>query len=256
MIQLFLVLVAFLVLSAGLAWFLIRHDQGEREPVGALWLAFGLGTFGGVVAGLLESFFIPKEALILGANVQTLFIATMAIGVIEEACKFLPLAFVIFNKRFFNEHTDGVIYFALAGLGFGLPENIMYTAVFGAQVGMERALLTPFFHAAITGMVGFYLIKLKLAHKSPLGIIPVLIAAMFIHGLYDFGLLVGATGFAIMSLLVTISLSASIFVLYFKAKELDQNMGLSAVGHNSFCRTCGAPNRQHNLYCTKCGKNA
>lgn len=256
MLLLFSVLVAFLVLSAALALFLIKSDQGEKEPVGALWMAFGFGALGGVMAGLLESFLIPKQSLVLGADVQTLFIATMAVGIIEEGCKFLPLAFVIFNKRFFNEHTDGVIYFALAGLGFGLPENIMYTAVFGAQVGLERALLTPFFHAAITGMIGFYLIKLKLAHKSPLGIIPVLIAAMFIHGLYDFGLMVGATGFAIMSLGITISLSASLFVLYFKAKELDQNLGLSVVGNNAFCRSCGTPNPQHNLYCIKCGKNA
>lgn len=256
MLQLFLVLVTFLVLSSWLAWFMIKQDRGEKEPVGALWMAFGLGALGGVMAGLLETLLISKQALILGADVQTLFIATMSVGIIEEACKFLPLAFVIYHKRFFNEHTDGVIYFALAGLGFGLPENIMYTAVFGAQVGLERAFLTPFFHAAITGMIGFYLIKLKLEHKSPLGIIPVLVAAMLIHGLYDFGLLIGATGFAIMSLFITVSLTALLFVLYFKAQELDQNLGLSAVGHNTFCRTCGAPNPRHNLYCTKCGKNA
>ena len=256
MFLLFAVLVAFLILSAGLAWFLIKQDQGEKEPVGALWMAFGLGALGGVIAAVLENLLISNESLSLGADVKSVFLATLAVGVIEEGCKFLPLALVIFNKRYFNEHTDGVIYFALAGLGFGLPENIMYATMFGAHVGMERLLLTPFFHAAITGMVGFYVIKLKLAHKSPLGIIPVLIAAMLIHGLYDFGLLIGAVGFAIMSLLITVSLSASLFVLFFKAKELDQNMGLSVVGHNAFCRSCGCPNPQHNLYCIKCGKNA
>lgn len=253
---LFIILLVFIALSAGLAWFLIAHDQGEKEPVGALWAAFGFGLLGGVLAGFIESIVVSDESMLPGTALKSVLLATLIVGIVEEACKFLPLATWINNKRFFNEHTDGVIYFGLAGLGFGLPENLLYAAVFGAHVGLERAILTPFFHAAITGMVGFYLIKLKLAHKSAFGILPVLAFAMLIHGLYDFGLSTDLLGLQIMSLLITLSLSASLFVIYFKAKELDQKLGLSVVGHNAFCRSCGAPNPDKSLYCTRCGKNA
>lgn len=253
---LFIVLVVFLILSVGLAWFLVALDKGQKEPVGWLWIAFGFGFLGAIAAGLIESLLISEKDMLPSAGMQAIFVATLMVGIIEEACKFLPLALSIYKKPFFNEHTDGLIYFGLAGLGFGLPENIVYTLLFGAHVGVERAILTPFFHAAITGMVGFYLIRLKLNHKSPLGVIPVLLAAMLIHGLYDFGLSVGNTALSVASLFITVILSASLFVLYFKARQLDQDVGLSVVGNNAFCRSCGAPNPDHSLYCTRCGKNA
>jgi predicted amidophosphoribosyltransferase len=41
-----------------------------------------------------------------------------------------------------------------------------------------------------------------------------------------------------------------------RATDLDQESGLSAVGHNTFCRSCGQPNPKHNLYCTRCGQYA
>jgi len=253
---LFIVLLAFVLLAAGLAWYFIANDKGEREPIGALWLAFGFGFAGGIAAAVIEGFIIPVKDLTPPSALGTIFVASMAIGIIEETCKFIPLAIFIYPKRYFNEHTDGIIYFALAGLGFGLPENILYTVNFGAGTGLQRIFLTPFFHAAITGMVGYFLVKIKLAHKSPLYAGLILLLAMVLHGLYDFGLASGLVVLSLVSIVFTLGMSVLLFVLYTRATELDQKVGMSAVGHNTFCRSCGQPNSGHLLYCTHCGQRA
>ena len=44
---------------------------------------------------------------------------------VEEPCKALFLAYVIWNRHFDNM-TDGFVYGAAAGLGFGMTENLLY----------------------------------------------------------------------------------------------------------------------------------
>jgi RsiW-degrading membrane proteinase PrsW (M82 family) len=256
MALLYLVLLTFVALSAGLAWYLIANDRGEREPIYALWVAAGLGVAGAFAAGLLEGWLVKDASYLAGESGLKLLGAALTVGVIEEICKFLPLAVWIYKKRYFNEHTDGVIYFALAGLGFGLPENILYTLQFGTKAGTTRLILTPLFHAAITGLIGYYLIKAKLSRKSAFKVLLPLSGAILLHGLYDFGLLSGRAMYQTLSLLITLGLSAGLFVLFLKATQQDQDTGLSTIGHNTFCRSCGWANPAHHLYCTHCGKNA
>lgn len=228
---LFSLLLIFIGIAGGLAWFLIAHDRGEKEPVAALWMAAGFGLAGSLLAGLLESRLISANNLLPGTPYGTLLVAALAVGVIEEACKFVPLAIVIFKRHYFNEHTDGIIYFALAGLGFGLPENLLYTLQFGTKTGIVRVLMTPLFHAATTGLVGYALVKRKLAGRSPFGIWLPLAGIMVLHGLYDFGLSSGSLPYAIGSLLITLGASIGLFVAYLRAAENDQARGWSVSGY-------------------------
>jgi RsiW-degrading membrane proteinase PrsW (M82 family) len=252
----FAVMLVLVAVAAGLAWFLVSEDHGEKEPVLALWLAAGLGLAGGIAAAVIEGRLMSPGDLSPTLPHVALLKSAMTVGVIEELCKFLPLAIVIYKKRYFNEYTDGVLYFALAGLGFGLPENLIYTVQYGAGAGFLRVLITPFFHAAITGMVGYFLIRLKMKGRSVFGILLPLAAAIILHGLYDFGLVTGTTALGTFSLTVALGLSAALFMLFLRASEFDQSLGKSVVGHNAFCRSCGLANPRHHLYCIRCGKNA
>jgi RsiW-degrading membrane proteinase PrsW (M82 family) len=105
-------------------------------------------------------------------------------------------------------------------------------------------------------MVGYFLIKAKMAHKSPLTIWPIFILAIVLHGLYDFGLSSGTTLFTFISVIITLALSANFLNLFFRAKDQDEDAGLAAVGHNNYCRACGFVNPAHHLYCTHCGLRA
>lgn len=254
--MLFILLLVFIGVAIGLAWFLLAHDHGEREPVTALWLAAGFGVVGALLAGWLENRLISSNNLLPGAAQGSLLRAALGVGVIEEACKFLPLAVVLYGRRYFNEHTDGVIYFALAGLAFGLPENILYTLQFGTKTGLARLFLTPLFHAATTGLVGYFLVKRKLAKRSPWLVAVPLGVMMLLHGFYDFGLTSGSEAYNALAVITTLGLSAGLFLLFLRATEHDQDLGLSVVGHNAFCRSCGVPNPTHHLYCAHCGEHA
>jgi RsiW-degrading membrane proteinase PrsW (M82 family) len=254
--MLLLILLAFIGIAGALAGFLISHDHGPKEPILVLWLAFGMGALGALAAYFIESRVVSANSLALGTPKGTLLTTSMLIGTIEESCKFLPLAVLLYSRKFFNEHTDGVIYFALAGLGFGLPENILYTLSGGTQAGMTRIFLTPVFHATTTAMVGYFLAKKKLGHRSWLMVVMPFMAAVALHGVYDFGLASGVTLYTWISILITLGLTGNLFLLFSRATDRDQDLGLSVVGHNAFCRTCGWANPHHHLYCVHCGKNA
>jgi RsiW-degrading membrane proteinase PrsW (M82 family) len=256
---LLLVLLCFVTLAAAFAVYLVKRDRGEREPVKALWAAFGFGLVGLPVAAVLEAFLLPGLAvdqLTLKADLGTVALIAIGVGIIEELAKALPLIWFIYKKRYFNEHTDGVIYFALAGLGFGLPENIMYTLQNGTKVGLARLVMTPLFHAATTSLIGYAVIKHKLDKSPIVSMLSMILLAIVLHGLYDFGLLSGRGGLVLLSVITTFGLTISLFVLFVNAQGLDQLSGLSAVGNNSFCRSCGHPNPKHLLYCSHCGKRA
>lgn len=246
----------FIGLGVFLTWYLLSKDKGEREPATALWAAFGFGALGMIPAVILEAIFVPDIAELKQLSLIMLVGMSLLIGVIEEVSKFLPLALFIYKKRYFNEYTDGILYFALAGLGFGLPENIFYTLQFGGAVGLGRIIFTPFFHAATTAIVGYALIRAKLGGKGFAASLPTLGLMVLVHGLYDFGLLSGRSYLVVISLAVTAVVSTVLFLLISRAKRLDQQSGLSVVGTNTFCRSCGAQNPEHLLYCTKCGRRA
>lgn len=251
-----LILLVFILIVVGLTWFLLSRDRGSREPVGALWAAGGFGFLGLVIAILLEGKLLNLDAATNSKHLGFILLTFLGVGFIEEIAKFAPLAVFIYKKPYFNEHTDGIIYFALSGLSFGLFENIGYTLGFGAKVGISRILLVPFFHAATTGIAGYYLAKAKVERKSwTICLLPLLVMAL-LHGVYDFGLSTAVAGFVLLSLALTLLVSVSLFLYYMRANELDKAMGLSAVGHNKFCRACGKANVNHTLYCEFCGKPA
>lgn len=254
----FFLVLSFIALAGGLAWYLLSHDKGEREPIGALWMASGSGVLGAIAAAFIENVVLPADTVSTSVEHVTgqVFLGMMGVGVIEELCKFLPVALFLYRKRYFNEHTDGIIYFALAGLGFGLPENILYTIGFGTRTGILRLVAMPFFHVATTVFVGFFLTRVKLDRRPKWTVVAALAGAMIVHGVYDTGVASGRPILIVLSLMIAAGLTAMLFVLMACAQDLDRKQGLSAVGNNAFCRSCGYPNPDHKLYCQRCGQRA
>lgn len=233
-------------------WFLISHDRGPKEPAGALWIAFGFGFIGYLLALFLEYIFI-KVDIVSTENLGLALGATLGVGFIEEFSKFVPLSFYIYKKRYFNEFTDGIIYFALAGLSFGMIENFAYTLEYGVKVGVARMIIVPFFHASTTAIIGYFLAKKKVENKNyaQIGLVFALVA--LIHAIYNFGLASGIFYLVVFSLLLTALLTLGLFLYFMRANEKDRNMGISAIGKNKYCRHCGRLNNNKTLYCEYCG---
>lgn len=240
----------FLVSSAFLVWFFLKNDRGQKEPRGPLMAAAGFGVLAVLAAIWAEMLFVPSPKA-ASISVGAILISSLLIGIVEEVSKFLPLALFIRNKSYFNEHTDGIIYFGIAGLTFGFIENIGYLLFNNELVGgagttsIVRLIILFFFHAASTGIIGYYLAKAKLRHQSMLKPLVALAILALVHGLYDFLLFFAAysarnsflnldenaAALAIIAMVSALMISALLniflFLYYRRAQQWDASVGLA-----------------------------
>ncbi len=246
------------LLSLFLLVFVVKSDRGAKEPLIGLALAFGFGAMAFGLALLLEKKLINQATITqLSSNTLaglSLLRVSLLIGAIEETVKFLPLALFINTRRYFNEHNDGLIYFAVGGVAFGLIENLVYLHSSGPHIALARAGLLLFFHPAASAVVGYFLVQHHL-DRLPLRYSGLaLVTVAILHGLYNFGVSSGSLVWLSISMMITAGLNASLFLFYRRATEFDQAKGLAASGKNDFCRHCGAPNPKHYLFCEHCGR--
>lgn len=236
MLQLLFVIGLQITFASFFIYYVVHNDHGEEEPKKGIRAAIGFGLVALVITiavtqalkslpGLEQVTDLNREALRNGTiEITYLFLAAMLVGVVEETAKALPLALYIYKKPYFNELTDGILYFGITGIVFGLAESIIYTLMSGAGVGLMRVIITPFLHAGFSMWFGYALARYKL-HIG--GLTPVLFAfvgSMLLHGLYDFGLFTGSTELIIGSLVLALSLNVGVFLMYRHAQKIDAKL--------------------------------
>ncbi len=249
------VILAFIGLSSTLVWYLLRHDHGRKLPVATLWMAAGFGVLAVISSAALERYVLPHQLFAASStfSLGSRFFWFMAVGAIEELTKFVPLALYIRKKTYFDERTDGVIYFAICGLSFGLCENILYTFSLGAKAGLLRLIMTPFFHASCTAVIGYYLASYKLDKKLKARFIGALVLIPFLHGFYDFGLDSQVQEFLVLSLMTTLLLTMGLFLYFMQANDFDKQELAFVPIVDRFCSRCGRQNQGGTMFCEYCG---
>lgn len=247
------------VAQIGLGWmfiyWLLSSDRGPKEPKKLLILSGIFGALACVAAVILEVIFLPDAITSTPDRLSTgsLFGGSMLIGLIEEGCKSLPLVIALLVLRSIDEVTDGLIYFGIAGMTFGVIEDISYAFSLGAGAGIAKMVTGPFIHAGFCVLVGWALASAKIQKRTWLLPIIGFAAAVGFHGLYDFGLFYGHSWSILMSLAITVFININIFWLMRVAKRADARLGIAASGDNLYCRACGRPNPEHFLHCKYCG---
>ncbi len=125
--------------------------------------------------------------------VVSFFGFTMGVGLCEELCKALPVAFYLgYEKRTVRE----VCLVGLAsGAGFGISEGITYSAeyyngIYGIEVYLIRFLSCVSLHAIWAGCVALLIDRnqdyLEWSWEGAAGFVfHYLLVAMILHGLYD-----------------------------------------------------------------------
>lgn len=141
-------------------WWMDRYD---REPIWLLLLTFAWGAIGAVFSALMGSSMMMEPITALGAPawISDAYGAVLVAPLIEEPAKAVVLVFVALTRRFDNA-TDGFVYGAATGLGFGMTENFLYFAMVGTtgDVGMwvgtvvVRTLYSAVMHATASSVVG------------------------------------------------------------------------------------------------------
>jgi RsiW-degrading membrane proteinase PrsW (M82 family) len=140
-----------------IVWWLDRYD---REPIWLVLVSFSWGAlFATTGAGVLNTVFIHGLTSLLGAPLASQLGTIIVAPLTEEPLKALILIAIMFSRNFDNA-TDGFVYGAAIGLGFGMVENFLYFAGTIDDAGtwfmtvMVRTACTAVMHAMATSISG------------------------------------------------------------------------------------------------------
>lgn len=193
-----------------IVYLIYRADLYEKEDIFPLTICFLLGI--SIVFPLfeLQAFF---HRLGLGAThtlLWALFSSFILVSLTEETFKFLALRFYPFNRPFFNEPIDGIVYATMIGMGFATLENIFYAYQYEMSTTLIRGITAVPAHASFAAIMGFFVGKARFNPEKRKRLLWMgWLIPVGIHGLYDFFIIQEVYDGIIVLALVT--LSAAIF---------------------------------------------
>lgn len=219
--------------------FFVKHDPGPAEPKREIRIAVVFGVLSVVFAIALSAAF---DVLVFsGADEFTLnsasytgvlpfFIPVLIFATIEELTKFVPIALYLRSKPFFNEHTDGIIYFASVGLTFGAIENLLYgIGSGGTGLVVIRLVIALFFHGALTSIAGYFYARAHVMKSNLRAPIAAFVGVSITHALYNF--VISQTGsnstFIFAAAAIAVIANCWMFWLYYVASDRDIRLGLT-----------------------------
>ncbi len=167
--------------------YIYTHDE-HPEPKGLVLKVALLGALSAIpvlaFVFLVVKPFIPVPTDPLAAAA---FSAFLEAAVPEEFFKLVAVLLIAYNHDAFDEPFDGIVYCAIASLGFATLENILYVSDRGLSTAIARALTAVPMHAFCGVIMGYYVGRAKFS--SGLRNAGFWFAALFwpilYHGAYD-----------------------------------------------------------------------
>lgn len=204
-------------------------EKYNREKWKPIILCFLWGATIAIVASIILEFILGISLAISfdDGNILDLVTAIIIAPFAEELTKPLALRTKTVKKEL-DEIEDGLIYGAVAGLGFSATENLLYGWCFlseGLFVFLVLIIIRSFggclLHASATSLTGYGYGKTIIQGKSILRVLPFFILAIFVHAFYNFLVSLDIVGLAI-SLFVALGFVAILIRLVRnKIKSLD-----------------------------------
>ncbi len=165
MLQLLMILASVLLATLPMVAFLLVVwwlDRYEREPLWMVGATFSWGAVGAVLLAILFSLILDTSlGMVLDPAAQDTAGAVLIAPTVEELTKGCILLLLL-RHRLFDNATDGFVYGAATGLGFGMTENFMYFSMIAwsgdvvsfAGTAFARTLFSAPLHAMASGMFG------------------------------------------------------------------------------------------------------
>lgn len=193
-------------------------DRYESEPFWMLATAF---FWGALVAVFIAFLFNTASSIMVALLTDSMeagktFGAVISAPIVEESAKAFILFVFFFAKRDeFDGVVDGIVYAAMAGLGFAMTENIQYygRAALEGDMGLTgvfilRGTIAPFSHPLFTSLTG---VGLGLARQSRNTFVKIvtpalgLLTAIALHSIWNGSIVVfGGAGFLLAYLLIMV----------------------------------------------------
>ena len=174
--------------------FVRRFDRAHPEPLALVTITFALGAASTLLALGLEvaearlTPWLDPRNLTLGGRLDALPLSTLGfavtVGLAEEGAKLLATLYAA-RRREFDEPVDGVVYGAVAALGFAAAENVVYFALGRVSPALVagRAFTAVPVHLFLSGLWG-HALGARLVRPAQ-RVAPALAAAALAHGAYD-----------------------------------------------------------------------
>jgi protease PrsW len=257
-------LTAFLAISiTSFLWLLIIRERDSIEPESFRNLIKAV-VLGGVLSMILLTIiyipfymvlprsFFDIDAVKLNSPWHAKLIFGLYIGIVEETAKAFAALIFTFRLKSFDEPVDGMIYGMAVGLGFAAIENFEYVSRYSLAVLINRSAFSVPLHIALGGVWGYglALARFKYHNSSRLMvIIPFILAAAVIHGMYDFFcfMKVARVSSGMMIIFITY---ATFFWSFFKTRKL---VAVSPFLVEGECPKCRTVNDGSDMKCRKCG---
>jgi RsiW-degrading membrane proteinase PrsW (M82 family) len=202
-----------------------KMDKYEPEPLKFVISHFLWGAFGAIIFAVLGSSAIEWLLdIYLGQNYYPLLMTIITAPVLEEITKGIYFRKSYSDKRMDNI-TDGLVYGAAIGLGFGMTENFFYYITYGDTFSewfglvLIRTCFSALMHCISTGIFGAILGYLKFSTVKYKRIIITagISLSIFIHAVWNIFVSFNSTYiFGFLFLLILICL----FILMFKISLL------------------------------------
>lgn len=120
------------------SWFIYWLDRYEKEPRWLLFIAFFWGGFIAIIGAIIGSIIMDVgfTAVLQNESLVELAGGSITAPFVEEFWKGLAvLAIILIFRKEFDSILDGIVYGAIAGLGFAATENVLYFMSQYAEAG-------------------------------------------------------------------------------------------------------------------------
>ncbi len=208
-------------------------EKYNREKFKPMFLCFVWGATIAIVASIILELILDVSIYVSFENssklslVLTLLIAPFA----EELTK--PLALRIKSvKNSLDEIEDGLIFGAVAGLGFSATENLLYGYSFLSEGLLVFLVLMSIrsvggclLHASATALTAYGYGKSIIHGKSFLRVIPYFIVAIFVHASYNFLVSFEMIGLIFGLFVALMFVTITIYLVRKKIRNLDASSG-------------------------------
>lgn len=169
-------------------------EKYNRERWIPIFLCFSWGASIAIIASIVLELILEISIVtsLSDGNIFGLSTAIVIAPFVEELVKPFALRTRIVKKEL-NELEDGLIYGAVAGLGFSATENLFYGYSFlseGLLIFIILIIIRSFggclLHASATALTGYGYGKSLINKTSKFRIIPYFFIAVFAHALYNY----------------------------------------------------------------------
>jgi len=242
-------------------WLIYQRDRYIPAPPFLVVRTFLWGVAVSLPVVIVEALLEAVGGVTLGGGLpgdssvaRIAYGAFVVAGFTEEAAKFLVVRRTVYPSPYFRHSLDGVIFAAASALGFASIENVFYMAEFGPAVILVRGPFSTLAHVFFSVAWGYALGQQKQAGRGR-RVAAALLAAMFLHGLFDFLLFLADPQYAAWAFVLFAAAAVVFIILIGRARRESPFRNKVAVVLAS-CPACGYLGWGSARYCTACGAPA